>query len=238
MRISATLLIHLHDQPKKETREAEMPMKRALQYSALTVIVSLCALLAAQQPQPSRPLPPSVKITPRVPGSTPAAAATPAPQVDNSKPEPSALYGYVTVVDPNTGQHYVADPRATASQRGSGLTFPIHVVFRGTNNPSQTFTRDWPQGTAYYRNPPAAVWYSIPLMQDSAAGDYPVVNYRDFKLHYDPAKWRFLRLEMGPVGWQEMSDTGVTTNVSVPVNPVAPIADFPDFGGSISGPGR
>lgn len=216
-----------------------MKMKKATQYSVLVLIVSVCAFLAAQQPQPSRPLPPSAKVTPRMPGSAPAPAATPAPQpVDNSKPEPSALYGYVTVADPNTGQHYISDPRATPSQRGSGLSFPIHVVFRGTSNPSQIFTRDWNSGTAYYRNPPVAVWYSIPLMQDSAAGDYPVINYRDFKLHYDPAKWRFLRLDVGPVGWQEMSDTGVFTNVSVPVNHVAPIADFPDFNGSLSGPSR
>ena len=76
-------------------------------------------------------------------------------------------------------------------------------------------------------------------MQDSAAGDYPIVNARDAKLHYDPAKWRYLRLELESMGWQEMSDTGAITRVSVPMSPTAPIGDFPDFSSSlVYGPSR
>jgi len=216
-------------------------MKKAIVLFALFLMVAGWVTMEAQQPKPvtgvqlppsAKPLPPGVKPGP-APSSTPSG-----PPVDNSRPEPSALYGYVTVIDPTSNQRYIGDPNATPSQRGSGLSFPMHVVFRRTMDSSQTFTRDWPTGTSYYRNPPVAVWYSIPLMTDSTAGDYPVVNYRDNKLHYDPAKWRFLRLEMGPVGWQEMSDTGVTTNVSVPVRPVAQLGDLPDFNGSLSGPAR
>lgn len=208
---------------------------------AMLLMVAGWLTLQAQQSRPvtSVQLPASVKPLPpgAKPGPAPSSGPS-APPVDNSRPEPSALYGYVTVIDPATNQRYIADPNATASQRGGGLSFPMHVVFRRTADASQTFTRDWSSGASYYRNPPVAVWFCIPLMQDSMAGDYPVVNYRDAKLHYDPAKWRFLRLDMGPVGWQEMSDTGSTTNVSVPVRPVAQFADLPDFNASLSGPAR
>lgn len=189
---------------------------------------------------PSAPQLPPLRPTPALPGSPGTNASTPAstPVPDNSQPEPSAIYGYVTVVDPSTGQKYIGDPNGTPSSRGSGLTFPIHVVFRRTTDVSRTFTRDWPQGTAYYGgNPPRAVWYHIGMTQDPAAGDYPTVNYRDVTIHYDPARWRFLRVEMDPVGWQELSaDGGHNNNVEVPVSQVPIIAEFPDFHGSVEGP--
>ncbi len=156
--------------------------------------------------------------------------------VDNSRPEPSGVYGYISVVDPATNRRYVSDPRANASARGSGLSFPVYVVFRGTNNPSQTTRIQWPSGFAYYRNPPQAVWYSFGFMQDSSAGNNPAFNYRDGKLHYDPAKWRFLRIETDGIHWQEMADNGAFTDVTVPVSAVPPIADFPDFRGDPMGP--
>lgn len=212
-------------------------MRKAILFFAMLLLVASWVTLEAQQPKPSTSVPLPSVLKPLPPGA-PHSTGPSTPPIDNSRPEPSALYGYVTVIDPATNQRYIADPNATPSQRGSGLSFPMHVIFRRTNNGSQTFTRDWVSGTAFYRNPPVAVWYCIPLMQDAAAGDYPVVNYRDAKLHYDPAKWRFLCLEVGPVGWQEMSDTGTTTAVSVPVQPVATLTDLPDFNGSITGPVR
>ena len=49
----------------------------------------------------AKPLPPGLKpsLAPRS-----SSSSTPSgPPVDNSRPEPSALYGYVTVIDPATG---------------------------------------------------------------------------------------------------------------------------------------
>jgi hypothetical protein len=212
-------------------------MKRGLLLFALSTALVGWVVLAAPPPKPGPPvLAPAAKP---MPGPKPAAASS-TPPVDNSRPEPSAVYGYVTVVDPASGQHYISDPNATPSERGTGLSFPKQVVFRRTADPSQTFTLNHPApGGTYYRTPPAAVWYSVPFLQDASAGDLPVFNYRDGKVHYDPAKWRFLRLDMGPVEWNEMTDAGVSSHVSVAVSPTAQISDFPDFSSSlVYGPSR
>lgn len=220
-------------------------MKPGTLLCALTMAVAGWVTVAAQPPKPgspslvpqsAKPLPPGFKAS--AAPSTPPATPPSGPPVDNSRPEPSALYGYVTVIDPATGQRYIADPNATASQRGSGLSFDRYVTFRRTANPSQTYTWTQTAGTAFYRFPPVAVWYCIQLMQDSTAGDLPVFNVRDNKLHYDPAKWRYKSLDMGTVQWQDTSDSGAATSVQVSVRPVAPIGDFPDFNGSVAGPPR
>jgi hypothetical protein len=158
---------------------------------------------------------------------------------DNSKPEPSAVYGYVTVVDPNSGRHYVGCQTCSLSERGSGLSFNITVVFRGTMDASQTSSVIGASGGVYYGNPPQAVWYCIPFVQDSAVGAYPLFSRTEFKVRYDPAKWRFLRIDVDPVGWQEPQSDSIDatiTDVRVPVHRAATFADLPDFHGSIYGP--
>lgn len=208
-------------------------MRKSIIATCFGVLVISLAL-TAQKTKSTPVVPPSAKSVPSATASVPNSKAA----VDNSKAEPSGIYGYITVVDPSSGRHYVGDTNATASERGSGLQFDFHVIFRGTTDPTQTFDLRLTRGAAYYRNPPAAVWYSIPFMQDAAAGDSPMQNYRDGKVHYNPARWRFLRLDVPAIGWTQMTDAGVTTPVSVPMTAVPPIADFPDFAGALTGPSR
>ena len=158
---------------------------------------------------------------------------------DNSKPEPSGVYGYVAVVDPNSGRHYVGCQSCSPSERGTGLSFNITVVFRGTMDASQTWSVIGASGGAYYGNPPQAVWYCIKFQQDSAAGAYPLFSRTEFKIRYDPAKWRFLRIDMDPLRWQEPQSDSIDatiTDIRVPVHRAATFSDLPDFHGAFGGP--
>jgi hypothetical protein len=74
-------------------------------------------------------------------------------------------------------------------------------------------------------------------MQDSNAGDSPEMNFRDAKIHYDPTRWRFLRVEMDPFPLIEYDKNAVRTGTTmVPTQQVAQISEFPDFAGSPYGP--
>jgi hypothetical protein len=220
-------------------------MKKTGMLWTLFLILANCGMTWAQKPKAVTPvpLPSNVKVIPQefkpssLPNSTPRPPVT-GPAVDNSAPEPSALYGYITLTDPASGQHYLGDQNGPP--RGLGLTLRSFIVFRRTANPSQTFTlaRSDIAVARWYRNPSVAGWYWISLMQDATAGDTPVYFTSDKKVHYDPTKWRFKNIEMGPLSWMEIANTGATTMLNQDISPVAPIGEFPNFsdGGDRGGP--
>src|SRR5579885_2848586 len=165
----------------------------------------------------------------------PAAKASNVP--DNSKPEPSGVYGYITVIDPTNGHKY-AGPGGPSS--GTGLAFPANVVFRRKLDITQTYTVNFESfGCSYYGNPPVACWYVFRFTQDNDTVSVPF-NGTDNTIHYNPNQWRFLRVEMGPLRWDEqqsLSASAPPVHVTVPIAQAnSPFSDLPDFHASFYGP--
>jgi hypothetical protein len=189
------------------------------------LIALFCAFSVVSFAQQQRPQP---KITPG------AAPASPVP--DNSKPEPAGVYGYITVIDPTDGHKWVPWDRAAG---GTGLSFHIKIIFRKKLDATQTTSIEGASGAPYFSTTHLALWYAVEFFQDAAAGSYPIRG-DDFKIHYDPQQWRFVRVEMDPIDVDlrtSMSIDATRTHYHIPLSPTnLPFSEFPDFRGSRYGP--
>jgi hypothetical protein len=221
-------------------------MKKNVLILSIVLIGTALAALAGQQP---KSLPPASTKTPvRLSDAQKTILQPPVP--DNSKPEPSDLYGYITVLDPATDTHYFGNPNdpyfANAPGKPSGaMVATLFVIFRGTADPSQRYELPLTHPMSAYRgnlhNPgdiPTALWYSIHMVMDSHPGGYPTYPPMNNTIYYDSTKWRYLSVELRRFGWQEPAQTFGSTAYSetVDFHAVPPISGLPEFHGSSSGP--
>src|SRR6266545_3887047 len=119
-----------------------------------------------------------------------------------SSPEPSHVWGYITFVDPRTGQKHLPvgldyDPPVV-----KGYPEAIHIVFRsvdgsGTTNvvfQNSDFLLTGRMGTTAYI-------YSVHLIQDFAAGD-PIGGNGNF-IRYNPNQWKFDSVTMDQYNYRD-----------------------------------
>jgi len=168
-----------------------------------------------------------------------------------SKGEPSALYGYVTVNDPATRLHYIGDPNASTFATFTGqMSLETYIKFSPVDGKQKEYFLKFYPGYTAYRGPrqnpgniPSALWYYIPLVMvanTTSMGPYqfPLYNESEKKVYYDPGKWHFAWIGVASIKWPETDKFGETN----PIRPVqllpqpVPIADLPDFRGNPAGP--
>jgi len=115
-------------------------------------------------------------------------------------PDPSAVFGYFSFVDPATGELHV--PYSTAYGAPSAIGYPSYnVQFRSRVNPSQTFDvrHDANAGLSQYNGPsgaPIALSYHITLNADRRAGN-PTGQVR---ITYNPDQWCFWTITTNNTG--------------------------------------
>lgn len=146
----------------------------------------------------------------------------------SEEPEPSCVYGYISLVDPRTGEKHLIKNHDHASPRVIG--FPdLDVVFRAVSGEHRRRVQfragrglqragidpDDPNGVVVCSTgaPLAsqiAYLYYFPLVQDRSAGSpryvedttrhHAIVDPRH-TIRYNPDQWRFETVETGPQGY-------------------------------------
>ena len=113
--------------------------------------------------------------------------------------EPSRVYGYVSLVDPESGRHHLLlnydyDPPTT-----SIALYWLTFVFQRTTDAEQTYEVRVQSGFRAVGDPPKAFLYDVGMRQDRAASGYPFCVFAAGAndIFYNPDVWRFDRVVPG-----------------------------------------
>jgi hypothetical protein len=121
-------------------------------------------------------------------------------------PEPSHVWGYITFVDPRTGQKHLPTDFDYDPPVVKGYPEAIYIVFQSLDGLRSTnvvfrnsdFLLTSRLGTTAYI-------YSVHLIQDFGAGD-PVGGNGNF-IRYNPDQWRFDIVRMDDYNFRDPSGT-------------------------------
>jgi hypothetical protein len=162
--------------------------------------------------------------------------------------EPSRVYGYISLVDPNTGQNHLILNRDYDPPIVKGYV-TLNVVFRaGEQTIEVTFANG--SGLGLVGVPPTqAMAYYYNLVQDRAETGNPRVvdsglewvnvggaglfEHRALSIHYSPDLWNFDSVQVGPYSYSDPNGTipvGNHMETQIPLQPRAtPFPTFPDI---------
>lgn len=152
-----------------------------------------------------------------------------------SNPEPSRVYGYVSLVDPDTGANHLVLDYDYAPPETSIALQRRTFVFEGASNASQAFQVELSGGLERIGDPPKAYRYNVRMVQDRGQSGNPfsVLVGGAFELRYNPDVWHFVRVVPGSLyGRVKRVDAGggVTYDyVTIPVTARSVPFDDPDM---------
>jgi hypothetical protein len=148
-----------------------------------------------------------------------------------TSPEPSRVYGYISLVDPRTSEKHLILNRDYDPPVVNG--FPAwHVVFRNLEtNALHRVTFSSGAGLNTYRVPAVAWLYYVPLVQDrSETSPTPRrverAGYHRYLIRYNPDLWRYSDVEMGPYEYRP-AGAALTIRERIPLRRRA--TPFPEF---------
>ena len=142
-------------------------------------------------------------------------------------PEPSRVYGYISLVDPNTRQEHLVMNNNTNPPTVNGYPDFINLVFRpgaipaGANNAQISFQGG--DGIGRVGTPPRALLFNFVLVQNRAETGNPRLvdeglrsisvpgviscEYRAYSIHYNPDVWNFDSVAVGPYTYSDPNGT-------------------------------
>lgn len=114
-------------------------------------------------------------------------------------PEPSRVYGYVSLVDPDTGRNHLLLNYDYAPPVTSIVLYWMTFVFQRTTDVAQTYEVRVQGGFRAVGDPPKAFLYDVRMVHDRGASGYPfsVFSAGANEMYYNPDMWRFDRVVPG-----------------------------------------
>lgn len=137
-------------------------------------------------------------------------------------PEPSRVYGYISLVDPGTGQEHLIMDNSFNPPMVNGYPDYVQVVFQaGANRTQVNFLSG--DGLGWVGTPPRALLFNFILVQDRAETGNPRTvdeglirtpvpglgdcEHRAYSIHYNPDLWSFAGVEVGPYIYSDPAGT-------------------------------
>jgi hypothetical protein len=182
--------------------------------STLALVIAAAMLVSGEQPanaqdaiapaggdkQVIRPTPVPGPVTQDRPGLPDARVRLP-----ERSPEPTGVYGWIAIVDPATGQKWL--PYLEERDRVGGYPSAINVRFQPILGGSPA-TVSFRAGVGIQIDPARNAWrYAITLVH-VATMTGPPAKAGSAGVRYNPARWRFAGLEMGPYSHDQRRPDG------------------------------
>lgn len=187
----------------------------------------------------------------KVPTFAPADSPAPARPAFPAGPEPAHVFGYLTFVDPVTGEEWIPHTDVDSSGISEVVGGLSQMAFRFVNPAGETTDLSLPSGgfSVVSRNPDGSVFYGSGVaasgaciafyydfqMNPDRSEGYPRVGAppsvvlprpRLYAISYNPDQWRFLDV-VEPISYANR-ETGVATDEHTFTRRETPFADFPD----------
>lgn len=200
--------------------------------NARLLISSLLLTAAATNAFAQKPAPPVIAVPvparPVVKPAQPAPApSTPAPVTVPTGPEPTGVYGWIAILDPQTNQPWLPYDNEQNPPVVFGYPSGINVNFIRSDGGEQRSV-SLGGGEALSTDTQRGAWkYSVRFNHSATMTGPPSVDTTPGVVRYNPAQWRFLNATVSEYRWSVLGRGSTTVLWSVPFTPRATPFDWP-----------